>query len=90
MKDLLKQISNIKDFDEMAIVINALNKRQKQLRALVTNNVKKSLKIGDSVLARGTHGEKMPATLVEIRRTRAVIRIDGDLFNCRLSQLEAA
>lgn len=88
MNNLLKQIDTIQNLDDMSVIIDAINRRSKQLRAAATRSAKK-INVGDTVSVRSPEG-KIEATLVKFRRTRAVIRTKDGLFNVSLSQVEAA
>lgn len=81
-------IGEIETMADLNLVISAINRRGKQLRSRATREAKRLYNIGDAIFIRTPAGLE-ECTLLEIRRTKAVIRCeDGLKYTCRLSQIE--
>jgi hypothetical protein len=89
MNKLIKEISEIQTLSEMSKVIDAINKRNRELRATANRMAKKLFEPGDYVMIRTPDGMQ-EAFLVKIRRTQATIRLTGNdqLYSVRLSQID--
>jgi len=88
MNKLIKEISEIQTLSEMSKVIDAVNKRNRELRATANRMAKKLFEPGDYVMIRTPDGMQ-EACVKEIRRTQATIRcMDGQLYRIRLSQID--
>ena len=92
MEQLLNLINEISSNDEMETVINAIKKKQKELKAELTLNALKSFEVGDVVLCDARDGVH-EATITKINRTTADIEIGKDRYTAPLSilsQIEVA
>jgi len=87
MEQLLNLINEIASNDEMETVINAIKKKQKELKAELTLNALKSFEVGDRVLCNARDGVH-EATITKINRTTADIEIGKDKYTAPLSILE--
>ena len=88
-KSILKAINEISSMDEMNEVIGLIKIKQKQLRAMNNLNVKSSISVGSNVVVNSRSGSEK-GIVTKIKRTKAVVEIDGRLWNCPLSLLEVA
>lgn len=88
-KSIISAINNISSTDEMNEVINLIKIKQKQLRAMKAMNVKSSISVGSNVIVNSRSGSEK-GIVTKIKRTKAVVEIDGRLWNCPLSLLEVA
>ena len=88
-KSILNAINSINSTDEMNEVIELIKIKQKQLRAIKAQGVKSSLFVGVQVKLNSKNGVEF-GEVTKINRTKAVVRIDGKLWNCPLSMLEVA
>ena len=89
MNKLIKQISEIQTLSEMSKVIDAINKRNRELKATANRMAKRLFAPGDYVMIRTPVGMQ-EAYIKEIRRTQATIRLTEDdrLYRVRLSQID--
>ena len=88
-KSILNAINSINSTDEMNEVIELIKIKQKQLRAIKAQSVKSSLFVGVQVKLNSKNGVEF-GEVTKINRTKAVVRIDGKLWNCPLGMLEVA
>ena len=88
-KSILNAINSINSSEEMNEVIELIKIKQKQLRAIKAQGVKSSLFIGAQVKLNSKKGVEF-GEVTKINRTKAVVRIDGKLWNCPLGMLEVA
>jgi len=88
-KSILNAINSINSTDEMNEVIELIKIKQKQLRAIKAQGVKSSLFVGVQVKLNSKNGVEF-GEVTKINRTKAVVRIDGKLWNCPLGMLEVA
>ena len=88
-KSILKAINEISSMDEMNEVISLIKIKQKQLRAMNNLNVKASISVGSNVVVNSRSGSEN-GIVKKIKRTKAIVEIDGKLWNCPLSLLEVA
>ena len=88
-KSILKAINEISSMDEMNEVIGLIKIKQKQLRAMNNLNVKSSISVGSNVVVNSRSGSEN-GIVKKIKRTKAIVEIDGKLWNCPLSFLEVA
>jgi hypothetical protein len=87
MEQLINLINEISSNDEMETVINAIKKKQKELKAELTLNALKSFEVGDVVLCNARDGVH-EATITKINRTTADIEIGKDKYTAPLSILK--
>jgi hypothetical protein len=73
----------------MREVIDLINIKQKQLRDMKAHSIKTSIFIGSQVRIKSKKGVEF-GEVTKINRTKAVVKIDGKLWNCPLAMLEAA
>jgi hypothetical protein len=88
-KSILNAINSISSNDEMNEVIELIKIKQKQLRAIKAHGVKASLFVGAQVRLNSRKGVEY-GEVTKINRTKAVVKIDGKLWNCPLGMLEVA
>lgn len=88
-KSILNAINSINSNDEMNEVIQLIKIKQKQIRAIEAQGVKSSLFIGAKVKLNSKKGVEF-GEVTKINRTKAVVKIDGQLWNCPLGMLEVA
>lgn len=88
-KSILKAINEISSMDEMNEVIGLIKIKQKQLRAMNNLNIKSSISVGSNVVVNSRSGSEN-GIVKKIKRTKAIVEIDGKLWNCPLSLLEVA
>lgn len=88
-KSILNAINSINSNDEMNEVIELIKIKQKQIRAIEAQSVKSSLFVGAQVKLNSKKGVEF-GEVTKINRTKAVVKIDGQLWNCPLGMLEVA
>jgi len=88
-KSIINAINGISSIDEMNEVIELIKIKQKQLRSMKAMDVKNSISVGSKVIVNSRSGAEQ-GVVTQIKRTKAVVEIDGKLWNCPLSLLEAA
>jgi len=88
-KKIIDGIGYVDSLKDMNLIIDAINKRNRYLRTQATRQAKKLFDIGDAIFIRTPNGLQ-EATLLEIKRSKCVIRLfeDGIRYTCRLSQIE--
>ena len=80
MDNLIKEINSIHDNTDLRILRNVINDRIKAL----SYNIKYSLNRGDLVSIT-TRGKTETGTIDKVNRTRAVVNINGKLWNVPFS-----
>ena len=88
-KSIINAINNISSTDEMNEVIQLIKIKQKQLRSMKAMDIKSSISVGSNVIVNSRSGSEQ-GVVTKIKRTTAVVEIDGRLWNCPLSLLEVA
>jgi len=88
-KSISNAIKGISSLEEMNEVIQLIKIKQKQLRLMTAHEVKNSISVGSKVIVNSRSGSEK-GIVTKIKRTKAVVEIDGRLWNCPLSMLEAA
>ena len=88
-KSVINAINNISSTEEMNEVIQLIKIKQKQLRSMKAMNIKNSISVGSNVIVNSRSGSEN-GIVKKIKRTKAVVEIDGRLWNCPLSLLEVA
>jgi hypothetical protein len=86
---IIDAIDSISSLEEMSEVIELINIKQKQLRAIKAQGVKSSLFVGTKVKLNSKNGVEY-GEVTKINRAKALVRIDGQLWNCPLGMLEVA
>ena len=87
--ELLKAINDISSLDELNEVIRLISIKQKMLRAKKIAKAKRSISVGSKVKMKFSNGAKF-GVVEAMKRTRAIVTIDGRKFDVTLSHLEAA
>jgi len=88
-KSTLNAINAINTEKEIKEAVDLLKLKYKQLRAIKAQGVKSSLFVGVQVKLNSKNGVEF-GEVTKINRTKAVVRIDGKLWNCPLGMLEVA
>ena len=88
-KSLIKAINEISTNEELNEVIQLIKIKQKQIRAMDTISVKSSISAGSKVVVNSRSGREN-GIVKKVKRTKAVVEINGKLWNCPLSLLEVA
>ena len=86
---LIKAINEISSNDEMNEVIELIKIKQKQLRAVKALNIKQAISVGSNVIVNSRKGSEK-GVVTKVNRTKAVVEINGRLWNCPLQILEVA
>jgi hypothetical protein len=86
---LSKAINNISSMDELNEAIDLIKIKQKQLRAMKTLSAKSSISVGSKVKITSKSGVEF-GVVETIKRTKAIVSIDGIRYNCPISLLEVA
>ena len=86
---MIQAINAISSNEEMNEVIDLIKMKQKQLRNIKARNIKASIQVGDSVKVNGRNGLRI-GTVEKIKVKKAIVMIDGRLWDCPLTILEAA
>ena len=85
---MIQAINAISSNEEMNEVIDLIKMKQKQLRNIKARNVKASIQVGDTVKVDGRNGLRI-GTVEKIKVKKAIVMIDGRLWDCPLTILEA-
>jgi len=86
---LLKEISNIRTMDEINQAIRAIKAQRNVVIAQDAAIKKATLCVGQKVKVNGSKVNEV-GVIETIKIKNAVVRIDGQLWNCPLSILECA
>ena len=81
-EDLIIELMTMTDIDELRMIRSAISDRIKE----VGSAVKYELKIGDSVIVTSSKGVES-GIINKINRTRAVVKLDGLLYNVPFSMI---
>jgi len=87
--NIIKGINDLSDMQDLNLVINALKLKQKALRNDLARTARSQFSVGDLVSVKAK-GRILKGSITEIKIKNAVVRIDGQLWNCPLSIMEAA
>ena len=87
MEQLINLINEISSPDDMRIIISAIKKKQRELKAELTLNALRTFEVGDKVLCNARDGVH-EATITKINRTTADIEIGKDKYTAPLSILK--
>ena len=89
MKKLINLIDQIDNMKDMNNVIASLKIRRAFLRNELARAARAKFSIGDKVTI-PTKGRTLEGVIHHIQIKNATVRIDGDLYKCPLTILEAA
>jgi len=87
---LLKEISNIRTMNEINDAIRAIKAQRNVVIAQDAAIKKATLCVGQKVIVNGSKNVNEVGVIEKIKIKNAVVRIDGQLWNCPLSILECA
>ena len=87
---LLKEISNIRTMDEINDAIRAIKAQRNVVIAKDAAIKKATLCVGQEVRVNGSKNVNEIGVIEKIKIKNAVVRIDGQLWNCPLAILECA
>jgi hypothetical protein len=88
IENVQKAINQIETIEEMEQVIYLLKQRQHALQTIQTAINKSLLSVGSKVEIPSPRGKEI-GEVIEIKRTKAIVDIDGQRYNCPMSILEA-
>ncbi len=89
MKKLINLIDQIDNMHDMNNVIASLKIKRAFLRNELARTARAKFSIGDKVTIE-SKGKTLRGVIHHIQIKNATVRIDGDLYKCPLSILEAA
>ena len=87
---LLKEISNIRTMDEINDAIRAIKAQRNVVVAQDAAIKKATLCVGQKVRVNGSKNFNEVGVIEKIKVKNAIVKIDGQLWNCPLSILECA
>ena len=87
MEQLINLINEISSPDDMRIIIDAIKKKRKELKAELTLHALRNFEVGDVVLCDARDGVH-EATITKINRTTADIEIGKNKYTAPLSILK--
>ena len=90
MKTLKQQITEIRTMSELNDVIKAIKAQRNAIIAQDAAIKKATLCVGQKVKVNGSKNFNKVGIIEKIKIKKAVVRIDGQLWNCPLSILECA
>ena len=89
MKKAITLINQIDQMEDLNVIIEVVRAKQKSLRASLVAAKKAAFVVGQTVNITSRKGS-LTGTIVKINRTKAVVEINGDKFNCQISIMEVA
>ena len=89
MKKGITLINQIDQMEDWNVIIEVVRAKQKSLRASLVAAKKAAFVVGQTVNITSRKGS-LTGTIVKINRTKAVVEINGDKFNCPISIMEVA
>ena len=87
---LLKEISNIRTMDEINEAIRAIKAQRNVVIAQDAAIKKATLCVGQKVRVNGSNNFNEVGIIEKINIKKAIVKIDGQRWNCPLSILECA
>jgi hypothetical protein len=88
-KSTLNAINALNTEKEIREAVDLLKLKFNQIREIQAHSVKSLLSVGAQVKVNSKKGPEF-GEVTKINRTKAVVRIDGKLWNCPLGMLEVA
>lgn len=89
MKQAIKLINQIDQMEDLNVIIEVVRAKQKSLRASLIAAKKAGFVVGQTVNITSRKGS-LTGVIVKVNRTKAVVEINGDKFNCPISIMEVA
>ena len=89
MKQAIKLINQIDQMEDLNVIIEVVRAKQKSLRASLVAAKKAAFVVGQTVNITSRKGN-LTGVIVKVNRTKAVVEINGDKFNCPISIMEVA
>ena len=89
MKQAIKLINQIDQMEDLNVIIEVVRAKQKSLRASLIAAKKAAFVVGQTVNITSRKGN-LTGVIVKVNRTKAVVEINGDKFNCPISIMEVA
>ena len=86
---ILKAINDISSMEEMNEVIDLIKMKQKSLRSAASRDIKASVRAGDDVVVKGRKANGV-GTILEVKRTKAIVLINNERWNVPLTLIEKA
>ena len=86
---ILKAINDISSMEEMNEVIDLIKMKQKSLRNAASRDIKASVRKGDDVVVKGRKANGI-GTILEVKRTKAIVLINNERWNVPLTLIEKA
>jgi hypothetical protein len=88
-KSILNAINAISSTEEMNEVIDLIKLKQKSLRSEAQRSVKATIMRGSKVTVNGQRANGV-GTILDIKRTKAIVEINGERWNVPLTLIRAA
>ena len=85
--DICKDIREIDNMADINAIISTINLQLKVVKAKTSKDVKASLSVGDTVKV-SSKKDTLIGRITEIKRTKAVVRINESLWNVPLTMIE--
>mgnify|MGYP000008437671 CR=1 FL=1 len=85
--DICKAIREIDNMADINAIISTVNLQLKVVKAKTSKDVKASLSVGDTVKV-SSKKDTLIGRITEIKRTKAVVRINESLWNVPLTMIE--
>ena len=86
---ILKAIHSISSMEEMNDVIDLIRLKQKSLKTEASRSVKSTIMRGSKVTVSGRKANGI-GTILDIKRTKAIVEINGERWNVPLTLIQAA
>lgn len=89
-KSIINAINSISTHEELNEVIDLLKAQQRKIRSATAAAKRSQFAAGDHVIVNSRKNGTRPGIVEKVKRTKAVVSIDGVLWNVPLSLMEAA
>ena len=84
---IAKLLADVETIAELNLVIDCVKQTRSDLKVAANRNARATMSAGDKVKIT-SRGETQFGTIIEIKRSKAIVNINGDRWNCPLSIME--
>lgn len=86
---IAKLLVDIETMSELNDVIDCVKQTQRHLKTATNRNARATMVVGDKVkITSRKRGSQQFGTILEIKRSKAIVDINGERWNCPLTIME--